>query len=326
MKRRTVLHLGVAALVQPLPLFAQAERRFRVGLLWLADEPYIRPFHAAFVRGMQERGYVAGRNLVLDVRHAEGDGKRLAGFVDELISLKPDVLAGIEVVAVAMRAKTTSIPIVVPAGADLVAAGLVESLARPGTNVTGIANLGDQLVAKHVELLAEIAPKMSRIALLNDSQATLAVRSEQFFREAANSKALTPIVASASDAGGVRQAFATFARERAEGIVVVATGRMNQLRKESLAEIQRLRLPSISGLPAQAWAEDGGLATYTADFLETWRYAAGLVDRILKGARPADLPVEQVNKFEFVLNLKAARELGLSVPQRVLLRANRVIE
>jgi putative ABC transport system substrate-binding protein len=326
MKRRTVLQLGLTALVLPEISRAQAERRFRIGMLWLADEPLVRPFHTAFVRGLQERGYSAGRNLVLEVRHAGGDSKQLPGLIDELMASKPDVLVGIEQVAVAMRAKTASVPIVVPAGADLVAAGLVESLAKPGTNVTGIANLADQLVAKQLELLAELAPKMTRVAFLGDPLAPSAERSEQFARNAAVAKGLTLIAVAAADPQAVIEAFATLARERAEGVVVASTGRINQLRKEIIAELRRLRLPSICGLPAQAWVEAGGLITYAADFIEIWRYSASLVDRIFKGARPADIPVEQVAKFEFVLNMKVARELGLSVPQRVLLRANRVIE
>jgi putative ABC transport system substrate-binding protein len=326
MKRRTILQFCVTTLALPAVCLAQAERRFRIGLLWLADEPLVRPFHTAFVRGLQERGYSAGRNLVLDVRHAGGDSKRLPGLIDELLSSKPDVLIGIEQVAVAMKAKTASVPIVVPAGADLVAAGLVESLSRPGTNVTGIANLGDQLVAKQMELLAEITPKMTRVAFLGDPLAPSAGRSEEFARNAAAAKGLTMIATTAADPKGVVEAFSILARERAEGVVVASTGRINQLRKEIIAELRRLRLPSICGLPAQAWAEEGGLITYAADFLEVWRYSAALVDRIFRGARPADIPVEQVAKFEFVLNLKVARELGLTVPQRVLLRANRVIE
>lgn len=326
MKCRTVLQLAATMLAASNQVFAQAARQFRVGCLYLADEPFVRPFQAAFVEGMRERGYAGGRNLVVDVRYAAGDSSRLPALVEELIALKPDVLFGIESVAIAMRAKTTTIPIVVPAGSDLVAAGLVQSLARPETNVTGIANLGDQLVAKHIEFLTEIIPKISRVALLNDPLSPGAARFEQFARNAADAKGLTLIVASARDPEGVRQAFATFEKERAQGLVVQATGRANQLRNEILAHARRLRLPSVSALPAAAWAEGGGLITYAANIIENFRYAATYVDRILRGARPADLPVEQAARFEFVVNLKTAREIGITIPQSVLWRADRVIE
>ena len=326
MNRRTVLQLAAAMFASSSRAFAQAARRFRVGCLYLADEPFIRPFQAAFLEGMRERGYVSGRNLVVDVRYAAGDSSRLPALTDELIALKPDVLFGIEVVAVVMKAKTTTIPIVVPAGADLVAAGLVQSLARPGTNVTGIANFGDQLVAKHIELLTEIAPKISRVAMLNDPLSPAAARFEQIARTAATAKGLTLIVAGARDPEGVRQAFATFENERSQGIVVVPTGRTNQLRNEIIAHARRLRLPSVSALPAAAWAEAGGLVTYAANIIESYRYAATYVDRILKGASPAVLPVEQSAKFEFVVNMRTAREIGVAIPQSVLLRADRVIE
>ncbi|MGH9577979.1 MAG: ABC transporter substrate-binding protein, partial [Terriglobales bacterium] len=202
----------------------------------------------------------------------------------------------------------------------------VQSLARPGTNVTGVSNLGDQLIAKHIELLTEVVPKMSRVALLNDPLAPAAERFEQFAKTAATAKGLPLIVAGARDPEGLRQAFATLEKERPEGVVVVATGQMNQLRHEIISHVRRLRLPSISALPAAAWAEAGGLITYAANLLESYRYAATYVDRILKGAKPAELPVEQPTRFEMVINLKTAKALGITIPQSVLLRADRVIE
>jgi putative ABC transport system substrate-binding protein len=207
-----------------------------------------------------------------------------------------------------------------------VAAGLVQSLRRPGTNVTGMASLADQLVAKHIELLTEIVPKISRVALFNDPLAPAAARFEQFARTASTVKGLTLIVVGARDPEGVRQAFATLEKERPEGIVVVGTGRTNQLRHEIIGHARRLRLPSISALPGVAWAEAGGLITYAANLLESYRDAARYVDRILKGANPAEIPVEQSARFEFVVNLRTAREIGVTIPPSILLRADRVIE
>lgn len=260
-----------------------------------------------------------------------GDYSGLPALADELIALKPDVLVGIEVPAIVMRSKTTTIPIVLVASTDPVAAGLVKSLARPGTNVTGLAYRQDQLVGKHIELLTEIVPKMSRVALVNyaasanDPAAEVAARYEQFAKTAAAAKGLILIVASVRDPDSVRQAFANLEKERPEGIVVVATGTTFLLRHEILGHARRLRLPTISSMSAP-WADAGGLVSYGPNFLESFRYAATFVDRILKGAKPAELPIEHPAKFEFVVNLKTAREIGIKIPQTNLVRADRVIE
>jgi len=326
MRRRVLLQLGVAMLASPPRLFAQTAKRFRLGGLFLADEAFVKPFEDAFLAGLRDLGYVAGRNLVVDIRYARGDSARLPALADELIALKPDVLFGIEVVAVVMRARTTTIPIVLPASTDPVTAGLVQSIRRPGTNVTGMANFGDELVAKHIELLTEIVRKISRVALFNDPLAPAAARFEQVARTAATAKGLTLIVVGARDPEGVRQAFAALEKERPEGIVVVGTGRTNQLRHEIIGHARRLRLPSISALPVAAWAEAGGLITYSANLLESYRRAATHVDRILKGANPAELPVEQSTRFDFVINLKTARDIGVTIPPSILVRADRLIE
>lgn len=324
--RRTLLQLCGAALAQPLPLFAQAERRFRIGCLYLADEPLVRPFQAAFVEGLRERGYVAGRNLTIDLRSASGDSSRLPALVDELISLQPDVLFGIETMAVVMKARTATIPIVVPVAQDPVASGLVKSLARPGTNVTGLASASVERIGKHVELLAEINPKMTKIALLNDPLDASAPLFEKYARSAAAAKQLAFVSVGAKDAAEVRRAFETIERERAEAVVVAATGRTNHLRQDIVNETRRLRLPDASGHSAAIWIQSGGLISNSIDLHEAFRYAAGYVDRIFRGAKPQDLPMEMVGKFLLVINLKEAAARGISIPQSVLLRADRVIE
>jgi putative tryptophan/tyrosine transport system substrate-binding protein len=280
---------------------------------------------------MRQYGYVAGRNLALDERYAEGNYSRLPTLAAELIALKPDILIGIEAAAVALRSKTTTIPIVLIAAPNPVAAGLVQSLARPGTNVTGLTYRQDEFTAKHIELLTEINPRMSRVALFNfaalanEGGASAAALFDQAARKAAIAKGLALVVVAARDAQGVREAFARLEKERPEGLVVPPSGFAWQFRHEIIREARRLRLPSISGLP-DGFADAGGLATYGASFLESYRYATVYVDRILKGAKPLDLPVEQMTKFEFVLNLKTAREIGVTIPRAVLLRADRVIE
>jgi len=310
---------------------AQPARRFRVGCLWSASEVAVRPYRDAFVAGMRERGYLIERNLTFDERHAEGDSARYGALAEELIALRPDVLAGIEGPAVALRSKTTTIPIVLIASSNPVAAGLVQSLARPGTNVTGNSFRLDELIAKQFELLVEIRPKIARVAFFNSAirpgdpgESTVALM-EQSARKAANDKGLALVIVAANDVAGARNAFERLQSERVQGLVVASSGPTQNLRDEIIAGARRLRLPSISGLPAE-FAASGGLATYGPNFLESYRYAASYVDRILKGAKPAEIPVEQMAVFEFVINLKAAKALGITVPQSILLRADRVIE
>ncbi len=326
MNRRTALLFAAAALVTPAQPFAQAGRRFRVGCLYLADLALIKPFQDAFVAGLRERGYVEAQNLTIDLRSAGGDNARLGVLVDELIALKPDVLFGIEQVAVMMKAKTSTIPIVLSSSIDPVAAGLARSLAHPGFNVTGLGGFSGELVGKEVELLAEIKPKMNRIALLNDPLSPSAALFEHHARRAAAAKNLGFVAVAARDAEEVRQAFEKIEKERGEAVVVAATGRTNHLRHDILAQARRLRLPTSSALPANIWIASGGTISHGVNLIESFRYTASYVDRILKGAKPSDLPIERPSRFEVVVSVKAARDIGLVIPPSVLLRADRVIE
>lgn len=331
MKRRTVLHLTATALAAPGWTLAQAPRRYRAGLLVLASQAVAKPHVEALVAGLRERGYVSGGNLTLDVRYADGDIGKLPALADELIALKPDVLMGIEGPALALKAKTSTIPIILVASADPVASGLVQSLARPGTNVTGLSFRMVDLIAKQVELLTEIAPKMRRAALFNlavlagEPLARAAALYEEAATRAAAAKGVALTVVGARDVQGVAKAFETLERERCEGLVVAPSGQTNQLRRDILEHARRLRLPSISGLGAQ-FAEDGGTVHYGLSITANYRYVGTYVDRVLKGAKPAEIPVEQTEKFEVVVNLKAAREIGVTIPRLMLLRADRVIE
>ena len=330
MNRRDLLLLTGALLAAPFAR-AQSTRRFRVGCLWAANMVVVRPLRAAFIAGMRERGYLVERNLTLDERYAEGKNSRYPALAEELVALKPDVLIGIEAAAIALRSKTTTIPIVLLASTNPVAAGLVQSLARPGTNVTGLGFRFDELIAKLFELLVDINPKLSRVAFFNsairpgDPGESAPALFEQSARKAASDKGLKLVVVAANDVAGTRDAFERLQKERVQGLVVAATGTTYQLRDEIIGGARRLRIPTVSGLPAD-FAEAGGLATYGVNFLESYRYAAKFVDQILKGGKPAEIPVEQMAKFELVINLKTAKELGLTIPQTVLFRADRVIE
>jgi putative tryptophan/tyrosine transport system substrate-binding protein len=310
-----------------LPSLAQpARRRPLVAGVYVASEAAVRPYHEAFLDGLRERGLVPGRDLVVDARHADGDAARLPALVDEVIALKPDLLFGIEAVAVPMRRRTTTIPIVVTSSVDPVAAGLVLSLRRPGTNVTGMANLHAELQAKQIDLLTEVVPGLARVALLVAGTAPGVARYEASARETAAAKGLALVVAAADDAMGLDQAFAALSRAKPQALVVASTGAMQQMGREVAAHARRLRLPSISGLPAETWISAGGLIAYAPDYQESNRKAAGYVERILRGADPAELPVEQSSRFQFWINLETARAIGLAIPKSILLRADKVIE
>jgi putative ABC transport system substrate-binding protein len=330
-RRRQFLFASGALLAASLA-WAQSGRRYRIGVLWVTNETIARPYRAAFLEGLRDRGYVLERNLALDERYGEGRQDRFTPLAEELIALKPDVLAaGTDGIAVALRRKTTTIPIVFITSANPVAAGLVQSLARPGTNATGLSMQLDELIAKHFELLLEINPAMSRVGLFSfpsqpgDPGEDLRTLLEQNAQKATSAKGLKLVIVAANDTAGVQKAFERLRSERVQGLVVLRAGATMVVRDEIIRGARRLRLPTISSLPAE-FAEAGGLATYGENVLEHYRYAAKFVDQILKGGRPAEIPVEQFMKIEFVVNLKTAREIGVTIPKTVLFRADRVIE
>jgi putative tryptophan/tyrosine transport system substrate-binding protein len=325
--KRGLLFAAAALGLCPATLWAQTKKRFRIGFLATSDEATARPIVEVFVNGLHEKGYQPGKNLDIDFRYADGDIARLPALAGELVALKPDVLVGLQPAAVALRAKTATIPIVLAASNDPVGAGLVKSLARPGTNVTGLANRFDQALEKHIELLSEIVPGLSRIALLNYGPTSAdSARAFQVAAEAAGRTRKIAIVdAVVRDEVALNEAFALFAARKAEAVIVVPTAPALQFRRAIIEHAIRHRLPFVSGLPP-AWSEAGGLLNYGANSLAEYRYVASIVDRILKGANPADMPIEQPGRFELVVNLKTARDLGIKLPQSIMARADRVIE
>ena len=327
MKRRTVLQLAAATLALPGWAHGQAPKIYRLGWLSAADEATTMPLlEGAFLPGMRELGYAVGRNLVVDVRYARGDVSRFPALSDELIALGPDVLLGNGDTCRAMAKKTSSIPIVLIASLDPVAQGLVKSLARPGTNVTGLSSQFGPLIAKHVELLAEIVPKLSRVALLSDASFIGRALYVQIAQETARAKGLTLLVVEAApNPVGVRTAFAQIEKQRAGGVVVAGTGPFSFVRRVIAGEASRVRLPAIYNSALSV--DSGGLISYGVNPMESHRTELPpIVARILKGANPAEMPVQQSAKFEFVVNLKTAREIGVTIPKSILLRADRVIE
>ena len=274
-----------------------------------------------FRDGMRERGYVLDDHYVLDIRVSRGDTRRFPALAEELIALGPDVLLAFEASALAMAAKTKTIPIVLLSSRDPVAAGLVKSLARPGTNVTGMSGQWGELLAKQVELLHELVPRATRIALLSDPSWTGRESNERIAQRAATTLGMEITFVYVQDAGELQLAFAQLERHRIDGLIVLGVGPLASTLLDSLADgIRRLHLPTI-GAPSA-----GGLVSYNQDAVNSIRETADFVDRILRGAKPHELPVRQSNRYLLDVNKKLAREMNAVIPQSILLRADSVID
>jgi ABC-type uncharacterized transport system substrate-binding protein len=324
MRRRAFITLfGGAAAVWPIAARAQQPSRvWRVGYLSPAPSSDLsRALFGAFRLRLQELGYVEGRNLILDVRRAEGDLARLPGLAAELVSLRPDVIVAILTSGTARVQKaTSSIPIVMLAAGDPVGTGFVKSLAKPGGNITGLSNMVTDVTAKSLELLLLIVPRAKRIAVLMSSNPAHASYLQEI-HAAAPTWGLRIVPVTALLETDLEEAFEKMGTEKCDALFVLADGRVTR-RIVDLAA--KTRLPAVYQL--SAFARMGGLLSYSFDLVDLWRRAAVYVDKILKGAAPAELPVEQPTKFELVVNLKTAKALGLTIPDSLLFRADEVIE
>jgi putative ABC transport system substrate-binding protein len=279
----------------------------------------------AFTEGLRELGYVEGRNYRLDVRWSDNNVDRLPGLARELLAKQPDVAVCSPVLsAQALNRESKTVPIVMASGAGAQRLGLIASLARPGGNVTGIQNQLDELSAKQLEFLRELAPSARRVMTLSSGLGAAEPDVRRGSRAAATGYGMTVIEALADVPAKLPQVLAAFERERCDALVVLLDPNLQSFRSEIIAMAARLRVPAI--YPTLEYADDGGLLAYSTDARSLFRRAASFVDRILKGAKPADLPVEQPTKFEMRINLKTARALGISIPQSILLRADRFIE
>jgi putative ABC transport system substrate-binding protein len=333
MNRRDVVvalaALGAAGL--PSGACAQArnkhDERWRVGAVSTGTRSIAKPYESAFLAGMNEYGYAVGRNLTVDWRFAEGNPSRFPALIDELLALKPDVLLGSNAgVAIAMRGRTTRIPIVLCTVSDAVGTGLAQSLARPGGNVTGLSMQLHELGAKHIELMAELLPRMRHLALLTDVSQPKALSEpfERIARGAAAARGFSLLVHRVNNLEEIRLAFRAMETQRADALLLDPSPRFNTLRREIAQGAQAIRLPSIAW--AEEYVQDGGLLSYGPSFMEAYRRVAYFVDRVFKGAKPSDLPIEQPTKFSLVLNARAARALGITFPRAILVRAERLIE
>ena len=290
----------------------------------LGSEPS-HPTMRAFLQKLRELGYVEGQNIVVDRRSAEGRYERFPEIFAELIEAKVDVIvvAGSNVVGQAAKEATRTIPIVLATNFDAVAAGLVTSLARPGGNITGNSGGGLERQGKVLEVLKDAVPAVSRVAVLRDGKDPSPAYYEAV-RTAATALHLTLLPLAVDDPAQLAPAFATFTRQQANGLFILGSAFLFAQRKLIVDLAIRHRLPSISS--AVDWAAGGALIGYGPSQPDLHRRAAVYVDKILKGAKPADLPIEQDSKFELVINLKTAKALGLTIPPAMLARADEIIQ
>jgi len=326
-RRKLVVALGAGALAAPLACLAQQQRSkvARIGLLEPTSASSSANLREALIAGLRELGYVEGKNIIIEERWAEGNYERLPALAAELVRLKVDVIvaAGTPAPQAAQQA-TTTIPIVMAAASDAVDAGLVASLSRPGGNITGLTNLNVDLSSKRVELLRVAVPKLSRVAVLVNPGHPGHPDSLKIIQAAAKTAGVSVSPLRAGTVSQIEAALVEMTRERAGALMVLPDPLFTSQRRRIAELATKDRLPTM--FSNREYVEDGGLMSYGQNPAEHFQRAATYIDKILKGARPADLPVEQPTQFELVINLKTAKAIGLTISQDLLFRADRVIE
>jgi ABC-type uncharacterized transport system substrate-binding protein len=324
---KNVMRLTLCAMLFTLcvPATAQQPTKVaRIGFLGATSPSAISARLDAFRQGLRELGYVEGKNILIEYRYAETKLDRLPALAAELVRLKVDVmvLAGPASIRPAKEA-TNTIPIVMANDADPVGSGVVASLARPGGNVTGLSNLAPEMGGKRLELMKEIVPNLARVSVFGTSNTTGTAQVLKEMELAAGVFKLHLQYLDVLSPMDIETAFREARKGRADAVLVLQGGVFNSHRKQIAALAVKNRLPAIYHAPE--YVEDGGLMSYGVSVTDLYRRAATYVDKILKGAKPADLPVEQPKKFEFIINLKTAKQIGLTIPPNVLVRADRVI-
>jgi len=324
--RRIFCRTVAGALVAPAIASAQASRVPRVGVLYAGTREAAAQNVDAFQQGLREHGYVEGKNIVLESRFGEGKVERIAEAAGELVRMKVDVIvAGTDPAIVAVKQQTQAIPIVMTNSTDPVGTGFVASLARPGGNITGLSGFSPELSGKRLELLREVLPALSRVAIIWNPDVRGALLDYKETETAARSLRMQLQSVEVQRIDELDRAVSAIKAGRAEAVIASP---LNPLlfsyAGQLVSLIQRNRLPSMFG--ARRFPEVGGLMSYGSSATEPWRRAAAYVDKILKGAKPAELAVEQPTKFELVVNLKTAKALGITIPKELLLRADEVIQ
>ena len=328
MRRRQLLALlGAAALVRPPACYAQHQKAMPViGYMSGGSASFYQSILPAFREGLREQGYIEGQNVAIEYRWAEGDYDRLPAFAAELVNRKVDVIAatGGERASSEAKAATSTIPIVFAVVADPVGAGFVENLARPGGNATGFMAFEYSISGKWLELLKQVAPTITRVAVLRDSTTATGIGQFGVIQALAPSLRVEITQVNVRDPAEMERAILAFARAANGGLIVTASG---------LAFIHRNLIRDLAAqhrLPAiyfeRRFVDEGGLIAYGPDQTDQFRRAAGYVDRILKGEKPADLPVQAPTRYELMINLRTAKAIGLEVPPALLARADEVIE
>ena len=328
MNRRRILliALGAGALAAPLACFAQAQTRPRlIGYLDARNEsdPVWLKYRDAFKARMRELGYAEGRDYKVEARYAQGDLSRLPALAAELVALKVDLIIALTTPsAVAARKATHEIPIIMNTG-DPVGSGLAASLSHPGGNVTGLTSLSVELYTKRLDLLRQMLPRMRRVGFLYNPDNPTDRRGLKQFESGCDKLNFKSIPAPARNGDEIASAFQTLSREKAQALISTS-GSMLGLRGKIIEHAAKNRLPAMYS--HSVFAESGGLITYGPDYPDIYRRVAAYADKIFKGAKPGDLPIEQPTKFELVINMKTAKALGLKIPDVIMLRADKVIE
>jgi putative ABC transport system substrate-binding protein len=328
MKRRTFIGgLGSTVAWPVVARAQQGDRVRRIGVLMALDEtnPVWKTALSAFTQALADLGWTDRRNVRMDLRWGRGDINRIRALAQELVGLEPDIiLANATPVTAAVQRETQTIPIVFVNPLDPVASGLVARLDRPSGNTTGFATHEATLGGKWLELLSEIAPGLKRVAIMVNPDALPASAHMPSLEAAARSLKVEPIIAPVHSDAEIERAIISLGHEPGDGLVVMTDVFTIAHRASIITAVARKNVPTVYSL--SVFARDGGLLSYGADQVDNWRRAASYVDRILRGAKPGDLPVQFPTKFETVVNLKTAKVLGLTVPQSILLRADEVIE
>ena len=317
----------LCAMLLALCSFADAQqpaRIPRIGILIPASVSFLSTRVEAFRQRLRERGYVEGKNIFIEYRYAEGKVERLPDLAAELVRLKVDVIVTIGPGILAAKKASATVPIVFAAGADPVGSGLVSSLARPGGNITGLSVMTPDLDGKRLELLKEAFPKVARVAFLwggsGGARGNLTLTDMEAAAKALGVKLLSLEVRSLDD---FASAFARAKRDGAQALITSIGTLVNTQQRQVLDFAAKNRLPAM--YPTSEFVEAGGLMSYAPSYTDLFRRAADFVDKILKGTKPADIPVEQPMKFEFIVNLKTAKQIGVTIEPNVLVRADRVI-
>jgi putative ABC transport system substrate-binding protein len=326
MNRRQFLQT-VSASVLAVPLAAEAQSMPRVGILWISTRSGLGERHGAFVQGLRDLGWVDGKNVVIEARFAEGKADRLPDLAADLADRQVDVVVAPSAqTVIVMRRVTATIPIVMANVHDPVGLGFVKSLAHPGGNVTGLATLTVELGGKSLELLREVLPRLSSLAVLVNPANPAARPFVSEIERIARPIGIRVVPFEARSVKEIENVFRETARQKPDGLLVSTTEGLFFAHQRLIADLAlRNRLPLVFAAPAD-YVEAGALLGYGSNSVAMFREAARYVDRILKGAKPADLPVERPTKFELVINLNTAKILGLTVPRSLLLRADHVIE